>query len=257
MRELRVERDGARLFALEDGVGPTVIMLHGGIADHRAALPFVAPLAAHHRVVTPDLRACGRSWWSGPLTFELLADDVAALLDHIGEARAVIGGVSSGAGVALRFAVRHAARTLGLVLLRPIHAGATVGYTAEQRRSFAAMDAAASRAIADGVQVLRPMYVNLPQPMRARALAMLDSLDPGSVVTTSRFLAAGSQPFESAEDLSRLSMPVLLLPGNDSMHPAAVSALYAANIPGCTILDPATPDVPSAIETFVARAGSD
>src|SRR5437667_61696 len=114
MRELWVECDGVRLFSLEQGTGAVVVMLHGGMADHLAALPFVSPIAARYRVVTPDLRASGKSWWAGQLTFDRLADDVEQLLNRIGADRAVVGGVSSGSGVALRFALRHPERTAGL-----------------------------------------------------------------------------------------------------------------------------------------------
>src|SRR5437667_221031 len=45
------------------------------------------------------------------------ADDLAALLDHLGVGRAVIGGESQGGFVSLRFALRHPAQTAGLVLI--------------------------------------------------------------------------------------------------------------------------------------------
>ncbi len=56
MREIWVEREDAGLFAVEDGDGPVVVMLHGGMANHQAALPLIAPLADRYRIVTPDLR---------------------------------------------------------------------------------------------------------------------------------------------------------------------------------------------------------
>ncbi len=45
MREFSYEGDGVWLYAMEEGHGPAVIMLHGGGADHHAAWPFVAPLS--------------------------------------------------------------------------------------------------------------------------------------------------------------------------------------------------------------------
>ena len=59
MREFSFEGRGARLFAYEDGNGPLVVMLHGGMANHLAALPFIAPLAERYRIVAPDLRGSG------------------------------------------------------------------------------------------------------------------------------------------------------------------------------------------------------
>ena len=252
MRTFWFESDGVRLFAAEDGSGPAVLMLHGGMANHLAALPLVTPLVERCRVVTPDLRGSGRSWCGTPLTFDRLADDVQRLLDHIGVDRAVVGGVSSGSGVALRFALRHPRRTLGLVVVKPIYAGEARGYTEPQESIFAMMDALASRALEEGVEVLRPLYENLPAGMRERALAMIGDLDPASIVATSHFIASGSQPFVATSELMSLESPTLLVRGDDPMHPAEVSDLYAASIQDCTTV-PATADIAQAIGAFVDR----
>jgi pimeloyl-ACP methyl ester carboxylesterase len=55
-----------------------------------------------------ELQGHGRTRDVGrPLRYELLADDVAGLLDHLGIARADLLGYSLGAGVALQVAIRH------------------------------------------------------------------------------------------------------------------------------------------------------
>src|SRR5688572_15649936 len=82
-REIQFECDGTRLFAVETGQGPPVVFIHGGLADHRAALFRLAPLAATHRLITPDLRGSGRSHYGGELSWDRLADDLAALLTHL------------------------------------------------------------------------------------------------------------------------------------------------------------------------------
>lgn len=250
MREIWFEKEGARLFAVENGEGRPIVMLHGGMASHVASLPLVAPLRSRYRVLTPDVRGNGKSWYGGPLTFDELADDVEALLDYVGADRAVVGGVSGGSGVALRFALRHPSRTAGLVLVKPVYAGEDRGYTDQQKQTFAMMDAVASRALDEGVQVLRPMYANLPPEIREKALAMLEGFDAASVVTTSRFIASGAQPFTSAADLKSLSMPTLLIRGDDALHPPEVSVLYAENIPNCSIAPAPTMDVAAEIGAF-------
>jgi 3-oxoadipate enol-lactonase len=250
MREQWIESGEAKLFIAEDGAGPTIVMLHGGMASHHAVLPMVSPLADRFRLVTPDLRASGRSWWSGALTFDLLADDVVRVLDHIGVERAVVGGVSGGSGVALRAALRHPSRVSGLLLIKPVYAGDELGYTEQQRSTFVAMDAIASRAMDEGIEVLRPLYANLPESIRERALALMATYDPASVVSTSGFVASGAQPFASVDDLEFLRMPTLIVRGDDALHPASVSDLYVANIAACTSLPASTADVPAAIAAF-------
>jgi pimeloyl-ACP methyl ester carboxylesterase len=253
VRESWADVADARLYVAEDGDGPALVMLHGGMADHRAAWPVVAPLAGRLRVVTPDQRGSGRSHCGRPLSFDLLADDLASVLDRLGLRHAIVGGISGGAGVALRFALRHPVRVLGLVLVRPVHAGSERGYSAQQAATFAAMDAVASRAVAEGVQVLRPLYASLPPGVRDKALAMIEDFDAASVVETSHFVASGAQPFAAAQELRMIATPTLLVRGDDPMHPGDVSDLYATSIPNCVVLSATTGDVSGSIGEFCDR----
>jgi len=253
VRESWVDVAGARLYVADDGDGPPLVMLHGAMADHRAAWPVVAPLAGRFRIVLPDQRGSGRSHCGRPLNFDLLADDLVSVLDRLGLPRAIVGGISVGAGVALRFALRHPTRARGLVLVRPVHAGSERGYTAQQAATFAAMNAVASRAEAEGVQVLRALYASLPPGVREKALAMIEDFDAASVVATSHFVASGAQPFASTQELRVLSTPILLVRGDDPMHPGDVSDLYAASIPNCVVLPATTSDVAGPIGEFCDR----
>ena len=157
MSEIWLTEAGVRLFALEQGDGPVLVFLHGGLASHEAVLPMVSPLADRCRVVTPDVRGSGRSWWSEPLTFDRLSEDLLRLLDHLGVEHALVGGVSSGSGPAVHFALHHPERTRGLLVVWPVYAGTDAGYTPAQAEAFAGMDAVASRAVSEGSDVVRPM----------------------------------------------------------------------------------------------------
>ena len=249
MNVSQFERDGAQLFSFEEGNGRVIVMLHGAMADHTAALPVVAPLSQRFRVVAPDLRGSGRSSYGGRLSFDQLVDDLEALLDHLGVERAVVGGISGGSGIALGFALRHLARTAGLILIKPIYAGTEHGYSQSQQEVFASMDAVASRALAEGVEVLLPLYSRLPPPMRDRALTMVKSFDAPSVVTTSQFIVSGAQPFASTADLQSLRVPTLLVRGDDAVHPVEVSDIYSTHIPDCM-------DVPATIIDVAACIGA-
>lgn len=250
MRDIWIQDRSVRLFAREDGEGPPLVFLHGGLADHRAVWPIVGSLVDDLRVITPDVRGSGRSWSGESLTFDTLADDVARLLDHLDLEDCVVGGVSSGSGVVVRFALRHPERTRGLAVLYPVYAGAEVGYTEEQVAAFTAMDAVAGRALAEGIEVLRPLYFgHLPPEVAERAWALASEFDPASVVATSRFVASGAQPFETARELGQIEAPTLLVRGNDPQHPASVSALYQDRIPNC-IVAPAETEPAAAILEF-------
>jgi len=250
--EVWFERAGTRLLAVVSGDGPPLVVLHGGLADHRAARYALAALPAGWRLITPDLRGSGRSHDPGPLTWDALADDVAALLDHLGLARAVVGGTSFGSGVAVRVALRHPARVAGLVLLRPVFPGADRPLAPAAAAAMAAMGALGRRAVAEGVAVFRPLFARLPDAVRAVALAMLDGFDPASVAATTALLASGTQPLASAADLAAVGVPALVVPGDDAEHPAEVAALYARHLPDCTVADPGS--VGAAVDALCRRA---
>jgi len=251
MREIWLTDGPVRLFAVEAGEGPALVFLHGGLASHQAVLPLAAPLTDKYRVITPDLRGSGRSWSSESLTFNRLADDILHLLDHLAVEKAFIGGISSGSGTAVRFALRHPERIRGLIVVSPAYGGSDIGYTSSQAAAFAGMDAVASQAIAEGIEVLRPMfYEQLPEGIRERAWQLASEFDPSSVVATSRFIVSGAQPFSSSRELRSIRVPTLLVRGNDEIHPAEVSDVYAASIPDCTVLPATGTDTVRAIRDF-------
>lgn len=240
-----------RLFAVEDGKGPALVFLHGGLASYQAVLPLVEPLTDQYRVITPDLRGSGRSWASESLTFNRLADDILQLLDHLAVEKALIGGISSGSGTAVRFVLRYPERTRALMVVRPVYAGSDIGYTSGQAAAFASMDAVASRATVEGIEVLRSMYYEqLPEGIREQAWQLASGFDAGSVVATSRFIASGAQPFASSRELRSIRVPTLLVRGDDEIHPAEVSDVYAASISNCTALPATDVDITSAIRDF-------
>ncbi|HUQ07362.1 MAG TPA: alpha/beta hydrolase [Kofleriaceae bacterium] len=235
--EHMVDHRGARLYAVEAGSGDPLILFHGGLANHQACWLFAAPLAARFRVITPDLRGSGRSHFAGPLSWDLLADDVAALARELGIERAVVGGTSFGAGLAVRVALRHRALVRGLVVLNPAYGGAAHGFTAAQSAAMNAMDAAGSRAVAEGVDVLLPLFDALPDEIRERARALVRTYDAASVATSTRFMASAAQPFERGDELAAMDVPALLVPGLDPTHPREVADVYRRHLPRVTVTD--------------------
>ena len=240
------------LYAVERGQGRPIVFLHGGLADHRAAVHAVGQLGASFRLITPDLRGSGRSVDPGPLTWDRLADGVATMLDRLGLERVVIGGTSAGSAVALRFALRRPERCAGLVVVSPLYPGAELGLDEAPRLAMERMDAHAQRALHEGIEALFPLFEPLPEPIRERALAMVASFDPASVAATTRLLASGQQPFASLLELQRIEVPTLVVPGVDPQHPAEVASRYAAHLPDCRIGEPA--DLVAAIDRFCSEA---
>ena len=112
----RVHANGIDIHYLEQGEGEPLVLLHGGMVSTNpiwagvlvAYASHMDTLAEHFRVIAPDTRGCGRTRHSGgPIGFDLLADDVAALIDALGLERPLIAGFSEGAITATILGIRH------------------------------------------------------------------------------------------------------------------------------------------------------
>ncbi|MCX4470816.1 alpha/beta hydrolase [Micromonospora sp. NBC_01655] len=100
--------NGVRLWYEIHGTGRPLVLLHGGYGAVEMFAPILPALAARRRVVGVDLQGHGRTAdVDRPLRFESMADDVAALIRHLGLGETDVLGYSLGGGVALRLAVGH------------------------------------------------------------------------------------------------------------------------------------------------------
>jgi 3-oxoadipate enol-lactonase len=97
---------------------PPVVLAHGLLMDSEMFAPQLEALGARYRIITWDARCHGETETTDdPFTYWDLAEDLRGLLDHLGIERAVIGGMSQGGFVALRFALKHPERVAALILL--------------------------------------------------------------------------------------------------------------------------------------------
>jgi pimeloyl-ACP methyl ester carboxylesterase len=110
--------NGLDLYYEEHGSGEPLILLHGGIHAGEMFGAILPQLAAGRRVITVDLQAHGHTAdIDRPLRAEHMADDVAALIEHLGLERADVMGYSLGGEVALRTAIQYPARVHRLILV--------------------------------------------------------------------------------------------------------------------------------------------
>ena len=115
------EHDGIRFHYDERGAGTAFIFQHGLGADLNQIFDLFTPPPGV-RLLGFECRGHGETRPLGPeekVTVEQFTDDLRVFLDHLGIDRAIIGGISMGAAIALRFALEHADRVCGLVLSRP------------------------------------------------------------------------------------------------------------------------------------------
>ena len=101
---------------IEEGAGPPVVFLHGVGGTRTAWGPQLRGLADRFRCVAWDMPGYGDSELVDPLTFEVIADRLAGLLDTLDIAEADLVGLSYGGMHAMHTALRHPDRIRRLVL---------------------------------------------------------------------------------------------------------------------------------------------
>ncbi len=100
--------NGINLYYETHGSGRPLILLHGGLGSGEMFGPTLPALAADHQVIAVDLQGHGRTAdIDRPIDIRLMADDIAALIDHLGLDKPDVMGFSLGGGVALMTAIRH------------------------------------------------------------------------------------------------------------------------------------------------------
>lgn len=115
------------------GQGTPVVFLHGlgsSAADWALQVP---AFAAHHQVLTLDLRGHGQSTFNGVLRIEQMAQDVVALLNELALDPAHVVGLSMGGCVALAVGVHHAPLVRSLTLVNTFAKYQTAGWAGLKR----------------------------------------------------------------------------------------------------------------------------
>lgn len=150
----RVIANGVELYYEVHGEGEPLIMLHGGVNPsdffgETLQAPFgggrthtLQEMAQNHTVYAVHLRGHGFSKDKDePWSYEVMADDIAALMDEIGLASADVMGWSLGGGVGLQLAIRHPERVKKLIVISMAFRSA--GDYPEVRAAFDTLPAAA------------------------------------------------------------------------------------------------------------------
>jgi pimeloyl-ACP methyl ester carboxylesterase len=204
--------NGLSLYYEMHGDGPPLILLHGGFGATGMFGELLPTLAARRRVIAVDLQGHGRTAdIARPLRIELLAEDIAALIAHLGLGTASVMGYSLGGAVALQTAIRHPAVVDRLVVVSTAHKR-----SAWYPESLAAMDQVGAAAAEPMKQT--PMYETYAR------------IAPRPDDWTTLWAKMGDmlrQDFDWSAGVAGLAMPTMLVFGDaDSVSPAQAAEVF-------------------------------
>ena len=103
---------------------PTLVLIHGLSGSSSAWLPYERVMESKYNIISPDLRGHGKSQkflFYGAYTPELIADDIVALLDHLGASHCVIVGHSFGTLLALSAVRQDPGKFSAIILISPTY----------------------------------------------------------------------------------------------------------------------------------------
>jgi pimeloyl-ACP methyl ester carboxylesterase len=110
--------NGLKMYYEIHSSGEPLILLHGGLGSTEMFGEVLPLLSNSRQVIAVDLQAHGRTADIGrPMSFQAMADDIAALMKYLGIEKADVMGYSLGGGVALHTAIRHPDIVKKLVLV--------------------------------------------------------------------------------------------------------------------------------------------
>jgi 3-oxoadipate enol-lactonase len=232
-----IELDGVALRYDLSGTGDRTLVLVHEMGGALESWDDVAPrFAVSRRVLRYDTRGAGMSQKvRGELGIDTIADDIAALLDHIGIAgKVALAGIAVGGAIALHFAARYPARASAVAVGSP-----ATGIAPDRRAAFlerltkveaAGMAFAVENSMLSGYAPELRGDLGRFERFRARWLGN----DPQSYATISRMLAGT----EMQDELTRLRCPVLVIGGSlDRVRPPPFAESTAKAIPGARYVE--------------------
>lgn len=214
-------------------------MLLGGFAcDHTFWAPVLLRLASKYRVICPDNRGSGQSSSpDGAYTALQMANDAAALLDHLGVESAHVAGHSMGGQIAQELALSHSARVRSLTLISTSSRASARLRSVVETAAKLTLHAPPEICCRDFLPwMFTEAFFETPGAFDAALARMLNNPHP----PTPQGLAGQSAAiglFDASERVGSIRCPTLILAGSqDILTPPARSRDLARRIPGAELV---------------------
>ncbi len=205
--------NGLEMYYEIHGKGQPLILIHGGLGLIGMYEQLLPTLAASRQVIGVELQGHGHTPdVDRPFSFEQMADDVAALVKHLGLDKTDVLGYSLGGGVALQTIIRHPDAVRKLVLVSAPFKN--VGWYPEVRAGMKSMNAQAAKAM-------------VGSPMHQAFVSAAAKPDEGwtSLVTKTGQLLG--QEYDWSKGVATIKLPTLIAVGDaDSIPPEHATEFF-------------------------------
>lgn len=207
--------NGLHMYYEDHGSGRPLLLLHGGGSTAQTTFGAVIPsLARTHRVIAPEMQAHGHTPdIDRPISYALLADDMAALLAQLAVDEADVIGFSNGGVVAMQLAMRHPRRVRRLIVCSSFYARAAMPPAFWEGMARATMD-------------------DMPRALREALVAAAP--DPEASFARQVSLIRGFEDLPEAA-LRGIRAPTLIVLGDADIMPVEHGAQLARLVPGAQL----------------------
>jgi proline iminopeptidase len=234
--EIRAHVPGGEIVGSGSGIGPPVLLLHGGpgLSDYMGSL--ARELEDGYLVIRYQQRGLAPSLLEGPFDIARHVADAVAVLDAAGITKVFIVGHSWGGHLALHFALTHSERLLGMVVVDPL-GGVGDGGEADLSRALLGRlppgDAARLETLdaRSGFLLLWPSYFSPAAPAPPAP-----EIEVAVVCYGATFDSIHEQLLSGTLErcLPSVAVPTTFVLGADSPVPTSIGIATAELIPGAT-----------------------
>lgn len=204
--------NGIELYHEIYGEGEPLVLIHGGLTTIGEIQAWIEGLAKTRRVIAVEMQGHGHTADTDrAMSFRTLAEDIVALLDHLGIPRADLVGHSFGGACAIRAAIQHPDRVRRLVVISSPHARSC--WYPEVRQGMSQVGAA----MATNMAQMPTGRLSQQWPEPERFPSFLDKM--GRLM---------SEDYDWSAEIAKLPMPVLLVfADNDSVPQKHIAEFFA------------------------------
>lgn len=252
------------------GAGDRMVWCHGLGSCRAGDRDVIDGLAEHFTVLSYDARGHAESppvVEESRYTYPQLSRDLGELLDHVGWDRAAFAGASMGAATEARLAMEQPDRVSSLVMARPGTSG-----TPQAARLQLLFRLGGEAIRSGGWDAAVGFLMSIPEaaaalggdPARLEALRTEWSRHDQASIAAALIGIPASPPLTPEVDVNAITARVLVIPGDDPIHPRAAGERVAQMIPGARLATPfnglprpeETRRLITIIREFVAEAAS-